>query len=308
MRKTLGVSIIVKNESEVIEKCLESVKDADKIYICDTGSTDNTVELCKKYTSHVYTDYVWQDDFSAARNHCLEKCKTDYILIIDADEELAVPIEKIKGLINSYDFLKYMGATFEVQTNIERLHSVRLFKNQKSIRWEGAIHNRLKWSEGDLKSRCLKTAFEINSGFSPAHLLDPDRTMRILLKGIEKEPENTRLMYYLGREYLNKQDPDNALEWLIKYYKICYFKDWTNELADACYLIALIYVDKKDARMAMMYAVISVLVMPTFKDPMVLLSELFKLPPQYPLASAYWLDLASRANNANVLFQRGIKK
>lgn len=46
--KSIGVSMIVKNESEMIQACLESVKGADEIVIVDTGSDDNTVELCKQ--------------------------------------------------------------------------------------------------------------------------------------------------------------------------------------------------------------------------------------------------------------------
>ena len=69
-----------------LARCLDSVKDADEIIICDTGSTDNTIEIAKKYTDKVYTDFTWCDDFSAARNHAKEKATGDYILSIDADE------------------------------------------------------------------------------------------------------------------------------------------------------------------------------------------------------------------------------
>lgn len=294
--------MIVKNEAEVIENCLESVKGADKIYISDTGSTDNTVKLCRKYTKHVYTDFKWCDDFAAARNHILEKCDTDFVLSIDADEILTTPIEKIKQLINGYDIQKYLGLTVETQTEIERLVQVRIFRNIEEIKWEGAVHEVIVYNGKTFKDKCLRTSFELKSGYSPAHKIDPDRNMRILLKELERNPESTRAMYYLSREYINRQDLDKAIEWLNRYFQIAYHKDWTNELADACHLLALCYTDKGNIKMALSAAATAVLIMPTYKAPMTLLGNLFK--PFYPLASAFWFDLASRANNAGILFNR----
>ena len=70
---TLGLCMIVKNESEVLERVLENAKIfADEIVIVDTGSNDNTVEIAKKITAKVYS-YEWNDDFSAARNYALSK-------------------------------------------------------------------------------------------------------------------------------------------------------------------------------------------------------------------------------------------
>lgn len=301
MNKTLGVALIVKNEAEVIRACLDSIKGADEIYIADTGSTDDTVNICKKYTKHVY-HFKWCDDFAAARNFILDKCDTDVVFSIDADEVLLTPVEKIKALINSYDFQKYLGATVETQTDIERLTQVRIFKNMEEIKWQGVIHELITYNGKMFKNRCIRTAFELKSGYSPAHKSDPDRNMRILLDQLSKDENDTRSMYYLAREYINRQDIDTAIVWLNKYFQITYYKDWTNELADACYLLALCYMDKGNVKMALSAAATAVLVMPTYKAPMTLLHNLFK--PFYPLASAFWLDLSKRANNAGILFNR----
>lgn len=296
--------MIVKNEAEVIEKCLDSVKGADQIYIADTGSTDNTIKICKKYTKNIY-HFKWIDDFAAARNFILEKCDTDFVLSIDADEYLNSPIEKIKTLINSYDFQKYLGATVQTQTEIERLIQVRIFRNIEEITWINPIHEIPVYNGANFRDKCLNTSIEIISGYSPAHENDPDRNLRILQKELERDPANTRCMYYLSREYINRQDLDKALEWLNRYFQIAYFGDWTNELADACHLMALCYADKGNIKMALSAAATAVLVMPSFKAPMTLLAHLFQLgPTPYPLASAFWFDLSKRANNAGILFDR----
>jgi len=210
--------MIVKNESECIEACLKSISGADEIVIVDTGSTDNTIEICKKYTDKVYSD-LWDDNFSRSRNVSLSKCKSDFILIIDADEVLLTPIAKIQHIINEYWFRSYFGMTFEVRTKGEIFESPRVFKNCKEIKYIGAVHNLPAWngSSSELQSMLYKSAFVIDSGYSPAHNLDPDRTLRILLKELESRPLDTRMMYYIAKEYMNRVDIIEAVKWLEKY-------------------------------------------------------------------------------------------
>ena len=83
---TISLCMIVKNEEKVLARCLNSIKDLmDEIIIVDTGSTDRTREIAAKYTDKVY-DFVWVNDFSAARNFAFSKASCDYIYSADADE------------------------------------------------------------------------------------------------------------------------------------------------------------------------------------------------------------------------------
>ena len=85
---TISLCMIVKNEELVLERCLESLKGLmDEIIIVDTGSSDRTKEIAKRYTRQVY-DYTWEDDFSKARNYALSFATCDYIYVADADEVL----------------------------------------------------------------------------------------------------------------------------------------------------------------------------------------------------------------------------
>lgn len=88
MRKhTLSVIVITKNEQDRIENCLKSVADiADELIVLDSGSTDMTVELCKKYTEDVtITDWP---GFGKQKQRALDKATCDWVLSIDADEAL----------------------------------------------------------------------------------------------------------------------------------------------------------------------------------------------------------------------------
>jgi len=321
--KTLGVSMIVKNEAECITACLESVKDADEIVICDTGSEDNTVELCRKYTDKVYTDYKWNDDFSEARNHALDKSTTDYVLIIDADEVLTDTIQSVKAVLNSGFMHKYKGMTFIVKTRVETIESCRIIKRTPEIRWHGAVHNVLveNGSSESLKRQCYKSRFKIDSGYSPAHMKDPDRSLRILQKQLDISPDNTRYMYYIAREYISRRMlPENKerineyldliIYWLEKYEKIAFFQDWTNELADALYCLGLAYIEKKRWHDAVLANMKSFLVLPTYKAPARFLQVAFTDMPggnKYPAASMFWGAVAKQANNEGVAQIRDIK-
>ena len=78
--------MIVKNEEDVLARCLDCVKKfADEIIIVDTGSADKTKQVAKKYTDKLY-DFSWCDDFSKARNFSFSKASMEYCMWLDADD------------------------------------------------------------------------------------------------------------------------------------------------------------------------------------------------------------------------------
>ena len=86
---TVSLCMIVRNEEKILDRCLGTVADlVDELVIVDTGSTDATKELARKYTEKIY-DFQWIDDFSAARNFAFSKARMDYIYSADADEVLS---------------------------------------------------------------------------------------------------------------------------------------------------------------------------------------------------------------------------
>jgi glycosyltransferase involved in cell wall biosynthesis len=319
--KTLGACLIVKNEEKDIRNCLESIKECDEIVILDTGSTDNTVSICKEYTDQVFTDYKWEDDFSKARNEAMSRCSADWIIIIDADEKLITSVAKIRKIVSEFWFRKYFGMFFTVQMKFEVFESPRLFKNVPEILYINAAHNVPTWrgDANELVRRLYKSSFLIESGYSEAHKLDPDRTLRILLKNYEKRPDDTRTMYYLAREHLNRKDVKKATE-LFEKYRDLKFKEcdrWDNELADVLYLLALCYSDKEawgEARWfdAVQSALWSHCVLPHSKDTANFLKTCFgELPGSVDGAVRaqldtvkFWEKAYSEATDAGVLMRR----
>jgi len=83
MRPKLSLAMIVKNAQATLERCLTDCKAVvDEMVIVDTGSTDGSIEIAKKFTDKVY-HFDWIDDFSAARNYAFSKCSYPWILWMD---------------------------------------------------------------------------------------------------------------------------------------------------------------------------------------------------------------------------------
>jgi len=155
---TISLCMIVKNEEDVIARCLNSVKDiVDEIIIVDTGSTDNTKEIVKGFTNKVF-DFNWINNFSAARNYSYSKATKSYILWLDADdvmlEEDRVKFKKLKqNFDKTIDFLmlKY-NVGFDAQGNVNFSYfRERLSKRSGRYSWHEPVHEYLQMS-GNIKN------------------------------------------------------------------------------------------------------------------------------------------------------------
>lgn len=282
----ISVVMIVKNEEALLGRCLQSVKDADEIIVVDTGSTDSTVEIAKRFTDKVFTDFTWCDDFAKARNHAKGKATGDYILSIDADEYLhdySKVVEAVKSGHDSYHVTLVMEGTGQ-----EHLFP-RLFKNTPEIQWRGAVHNYLNIGPGE------PSDIVITYGNSPAHAGDPDRALRILEREVQ-DPSNVRELYYLGREYMYKGRIAESILALTEYTKRSGFLP---EIADAHLLIARGYWRMglgENAREACLKAIN---INANFKEALLFMGSM-----SWEANAKQWHAMAQTADNSNVLFVR----
>ncbi|MDX2346596.1 MAG: glycosyltransferase family 2 protein [Legionella sp.] len=83
----ISVIVITKNEAHRITRCLESVQWADELIVLDSGSTDNTIEIAKTYTPHVFTNTDWQG-FGVQKQRALSHATGQWVLNLDADERV----------------------------------------------------------------------------------------------------------------------------------------------------------------------------------------------------------------------------
>jgi len=290
---TLSVVMIVKNEEEMLGRCLESVKDADEIVIVDTGSEDKTKEVALKYTDKFYeNEYVWNDNFGEARNFAKNKATGDWILSIDADEQLEEGgIAKIKETIEEAVALGRRSIDVNLNCATNSLFYPRIFKNDPDIFWKGAIHECINLSEK------TKSDIKITYSYSPAHKNDPDRSLRILEKEVSENPKAIREVFYLGREYTYKKEWEKAIFWLRVYIERA---TWLPEKADAYYILAKSLWQLQRGDEAREACAKAILINSNFKAAIVLMSDM-----HWPKNKSRWLEFAEGATNEDVLFERG---
>ncbi|MBE5962351.1 MAG: glycosyltransferase family 2 protein [Lachnospiraceae bacterium] len=145
---TISLCMIVKNESKVLARCLNSFQElVDEIIIVDTGSSDNTKEIAYRYTNQVY-DFEWIDDFSAARNFSFSKATKDYIYVADADEFIDEENQKRfmlvkQALLPEVEIVQMYYTNqlaFNTTYNFDKEYRPKLYKRLREFCWREPIH------------------------------------------------------------------------------------------------------------------------------------------------------------------------
>jgi len=190
--QSIGIIVITFNESLKIKACLESVKWADEIIVLDSGSIDNTVEICKKYTDKVYvTDWP---GFGPQKNRALAYASCDWVLSIDADEcvtsELKKEIQNIvsHGEFNVYDIprLSSFCGKYLNHGGWRPDYVARLFKRESASFSNDLVHERLifKSRKGKLRESLMHASIDdLDSMLSKINAYSTAGTQRILDKG-----------------------------------------------------------------------------------------------------------------------------
>jgi len=212
----ISCCMIVKNEEQFLEKCLSSIKDyVDEIIVVDTGSTDSTVEIARRFTDRVYF-HPWENSFSKARNHALQYATGDWIFQIDADEELmAGNGEKLRQVVKDVKnediiyvkiFCSYSNGAKVSLHNFERL-----FRNNGVIHYEGSVHNRVKGGTKPFYSGLELWHYGYDVEEKKA-LEKFNRTTTLLKDEIEKDPDNPLHHHYLSASYASRGMSKEALD------------------------------------------------------------------------------------------------
>lgn len=284
--------MIVKNEEKCLGRCLESLAGIDKITILDTGSTDKTGEIARKCGANFIENvYEWEDHFANARNSAMEFATGDWILIIDADETL-VPgsLDAIREAITAHpDAMVFKFRCISASGGNEHI-VVRCHRRHPDIYWKGAAHNYLTIQEGPLIDA------KIIYGHSPAHDLDPDRTLRILSAEVAKFPDKPRETFYLAREYYQRRKWDDAIKWYSRYIEI---SNWAPEKADAHMMLARCYIAVNKFDPAWFETFSALRINADLREGLQMLAAL-----SGPLNRKKWLEYSALANNSLALFIR----
>ena len=150
LKATLSLCMIVRNEAETLERCLLPAREfVDEIVIVDTGSTDGTQDIARKYAD-VYKETVWPNSFAIARNISMDLASGTHILILDGDEYIPDPdhwrairegIER-RDVVALQLFVRNLLPENQIVA-ADSLWQERILRNHRMLRYEGRVHNQI---------------------------------------------------------------------------------------------------------------------------------------------------------------------
>ena len=241
-----SLCMIVKNEEQVLSRCLDSVKDVfDEIVITDTGSSDATKRIASEYTDKIY-DFAWINDFSAARNFSFSKATGDYIMWLDADDVLEendrLALIKLKDTIapeTDVVMMKYATAFDPDGKPAFFYYRERLLKRMASFKWHGFVHEVIT-PKGNIVYEDITVCHKPLDGKKK----DPARNLNIYKEMLSKGAKlSARETYYYARElYYNGKNPEAA-----KHFDdfLANPKGWFADKVGACLMLYHIFSEKE---------------------------------------------------------------
>lgn len=237
LRQTICLNMIVKNESKVIQRCLNSVKPLiDYWVIVDTGSTDGTQELireCMKDVPGELYQSSWMN-FEYNRNEALAfaRGKGDYLLFIDADEYLGCAEDFTKPYLTK----DFYFATVKQPNGIDYRRTL-LINNHLEWEWQGVLHEAVQ-SPQAMTFEVLAGIINFSNTEEGFRSSDPKKYYKdavVLEEALKQDPNNSRYVFYLAQSYANAHEFELALQ---NYEKRATMGGWDQEVFWSLYCAA----------------------------------------------------------------------
>lgn len=269
-KKKICVYAISKNEEKFVKRWYESVKEADSVYVLDTGSTDKTISMLKDLGVNVSVKEIKPWRFDVARNESLklvpEDC--DICVCIDIDEVISKGWRKKLEEIwdDNTNHLRYIynwshddNGKPLVSFYYEKIHARNGFK------WIYPVHEVLEFSG---KKEVFKTTEEIVVDHYPDSTKSRSNYLPLLELSVKENPDNDRNMHYLGREYMFHGKYNEAIDMLIKHLNLK-SATWKDERCASMRFIARCYKYLKRYDEAKMWLDKAINEAPYLRDPYV---------------------------------------
>ena len=249
-KQTIALCMIVKDEEEVILRALRSVENVVDYYcICDTGSTDKTVEVIQKYLKEKGFDGEIQSrpwvSFPHNRQEAfdLAKGKCDYIMTLDADEVLAPIVDDKPSVYHKITNLPTFTTDRILLPTISgscKYDRAQFYKESVNWKWVSPVHEVCIPVDTEITQERIDS-FCVIPNTDGARAKDPNRFLYdafILEKGLIETPEDWRMWFYLGQSYHDCGRPESAIE---PFKKCAENTSWLEEKGVAFLRVARIY-------------------------------------------------------------------
>lgn len=246
------VYAICKNEAKFIERWVQSMKEADEIYVLDTGSTDDSMQLFEKLGVNAKQEVIKPWRFDVARNKALEMVPldTDICVCTDLDEVFESGWrEKLEDIWNDkVDKVKYnYHWSFDEYGNPATTFYIEKIHRREGYQWHHPVHEVLNVKEGEISI----LAPQITLNHYPDQTKSRGSYLPLLELSVKEDPIDDRNMHYLGREYMYYGKYNEAIDTLIRHLNLPTAR-WDAERCASMRFIARCYLSlnrKKEAEM-----------------------------------------------------------
>ena len=207
MRPRLSAVLIARDEEAVLARCLDSLRGAvDEVVLLDTGSSDRTVALARERGAAVH-EAEWPEDFALARNAALAHATGDWVLWIDADEELVAAPERVRALLSA----GHAAYEVEVENLVDERPDgdrfthlgLRLFRRGPETGWAGRVHEQVVGLPGPKVA--LEGPFLRHHGYRPSIMAAKGkvaRTVALLERTLAETPDDAFARFNLANALL----------------------------------------------------------------------------------------------------------
>ena len=239
------VYAICKNEEQFVDRWVDSMMEADSIYVLDTGSTDNTFSKLKKRGVNVNCEKITPWRFDVARNKSLEFVPSDFDICVctDLDEEFEKGWrEKLESIWESDTTRLSYNYNWKLDENnnpvvnfyIEKIHS------RNDYTWTHPVHEVLSYIGDGNEKRKVTDSITLNH--YPDHNKSRSSYLPLLELSVLEDPEDDRNMHYLGREYMYYGKWNESIDTLIKHLSLK-SATWKDERCASMRFIARCYIN-----------------------------------------------------------------
>jgi tetratricopeptide (TPR) repeat protein len=204
--------MIVRNEEQNLTACLESVADLmDEIIVVDTGSTDRTRDVARRFGARVF-EFPWVDSFAAARNESLRHATGDWIFWFDADDRLTGPNRtKLQRLFaglgqeNKAYGMRLVSLPEPGSILTTEWKHVRLFRNHPEVRWQHRIYETIMPALHAVGASVEWTDIAVHHlGYQDPGVLARkcERNLRLLQMDYAEDADNPSTLFFIGSIYV----------------------------------------------------------------------------------------------------------
>lgn len=266
----IAVYAICKNEEKFIKRWVKSMKEADAIYVLDTGSTDNSLRMFEELGVNIKQEIIKPWRFDIARNKSLELVPENFDICVCTDlDELFKPgwrnvIENIwdkntTRLRYDYNWKLNEDNIPEINFYIEKIHS------RKNYEWTHPVHEILTYTNGNEN---IITTDDITLNHYPDNTKSRSTYLPLLELSVKESPKDDRNMHYLGREYMYYGKYEDAIKTLKKHLEL-ETATWKDERCASMRFISRCYKYLNNYSEAKNWAQLAIKEAPHLRDPFV---------------------------------------